>query len=256
MSMIARLILLGLCMLFAFSARAEEEYIKPNPTSLLQTLIRFDALDINDDYLLDNYAMIAECDLYKSFYGNDFKWNNEVRVALRNSIRKEKNNYPILYLAHTQLQLDRYDFNENLFRFTPETAIRSINLLLLYELQKPVCGKTAAQYIPLNYKAVLDEPVFVPGLPFEQKDAEMLLKLMKEDNNTARNIYTRFYIRIFKVKPLNVSVEGVEPRLSRRYAQAGTPGPRNIHLLAHLQTIEFFEDPAMTKLVYTYKYKP
>jgi hypothetical protein len=78
------------------AAAPVDAYPMPTWASLLQTMIRFNALDMSEDMLLDEYAIVTQCDLYQAYYKNDFKWQ-EVRTALRKSIEQHKDEFPTQY---------------------------------------------------------------------------------------------------------------------------------------------------------------
>src|ERR1700733_2933880 len=95
--MSARILLLLLCLLplpapavAVASSDASSQPADPQvhftSANLMNTLMRFGALDPRDDKILDNYALVTQCDLYQNFYNNDFKWN-KVRAAIRESIK-------------------------------------------------------------------------------------------------------------------------------------------------------------------------
>jgi len=68
------------------AARAQEEYATPTWANLVRTLVRFGALDLTDQNLLDEYALVAECDMYREYYPNDFRWD-AVRKIIRKSVQ-------------------------------------------------------------------------------------------------------------------------------------------------------------------------
>ena len=74
-NMILRLTVFIFCLFFAASAHAED-YAKITLQNFLQTLVRFNAIDVNDDVLLDDYALVTDCDLIENFYENDFRWES------------------------------------------------------------------------------------------------------------------------------------------------------------------------------------
>lgn len=51
---------------------------------MVRSLIRFNAIDITDNRLLDDYIVITEYEFYKAFHADDFKWQ-QVREAVLKS---------------------------------------------------------------------------------------------------------------------------------------------------------------------------
>lgn len=251
-AMLKRTILIAFLLCVALPAHAAD-YIKPGWPDLVRTLIRFNALNVGDDTLLDEYAMIAECDLYKGFFSDDFKWN-QVRAALRQSIRQNVATYPTSYYYETSLQLDRYDFHDKLYRFTPKSTIHNVNAFLIYGADgRMECGAGTVKNIPKIYRAVLDTPIYFEGLPLAQSDAEALLKQMEAEKNNDRVIYARFNLRIVYVSPLRRELKPGEAATNAVYTQGEKSGMDGMRLDAHLDSIEFYGDEAMTKLIYRYQ---
>jgi hypothetical protein len=243
---------LFLCLaMFALPAGAED-FIKPTLPDLVRTLVRFKAINLDDDKLLDDYAIITECKLYKAFYGDDFKWD-KVRSAIRESIQMNVSTFPTGYSYETRLQLDRYNFEDKLFRFTDKTSVKNVNAFGLYNSAESNCPDVSLKYILKTYRAVLDTPVSIAGLPLEPKDAEMLLQQMRNDKNIDRIIYARFNLRVVYIDQLRDVSQG-EISNGSAYSQSNSPDNRATRLDVSLDSAEFYEDVNMTKLVYRTKY--
>ncbi|MDE2029952.1 MAG: DUF4852 domain-containing protein [Alphaproteobacteria bacterium] len=235
------------CCLAAGSARADI-YAKPSWQNLMKTMVRFNALDLSDTKLLDQYAIITECDLYKAYYNNDFKWE-EVRHAIVNSIRKNIATYPIAYQYDTRLQLDRYDFASKLFRFTKKSTINNINSFDIYSVEGTGCGTASVTLLPRDFHAVLADPIYMQGLPLDEKDAEALLNQMTKDGNINRIIFVRFNLRIVYIDHMRkVALPGEVVH----YEQSNAPNASWIRMDARLDSIDFYEDPQMTRLIYEF----
>lgn len=234
---------------FAGTARADE-YAKPSLDNFAKTLVRFGAIDIKDDALLDEYAMVTDCGLVKYFFTDDFKWNH-VRAAIRESIRMNIGTFPTVFSYVTKLQLDRYDFQERLFRFTEKTTIHNVNSLSFEKENNSTysCGSHTVKYIPISYRAVFDVPFTIPGLPMSEDDAKALLKRLKNANNLDRIIYVRFNLRVAYIEPLHKALASEQAG----YWQSGmSGGNRVMRLDTRLDSVEFYEDENMTKMVYSY----
>ncbi|HUY68880.1 MAG TPA: DUF4852 domain-containing protein [Alphaproteobacteria bacterium] len=246
-----RLGLLLLCLLLALPARADD-YAAPTLANLAHTLVRFGAFDLTDDNLLDQYAMITDCDIYQRFYGNDFQWQR-VRKLIRQDIKLNIGSYPIDYGYDAEMQLDRYDFRQHVFHFTPKTVVGSVNAITIYQTEDaPTCGTAKIADLPHIYRAVFDVPVTLEGLPLAPADAQALLKQMDKDKNRDRIVYAQFNLRIVYIEPIHrVATGGGAPV---KYLQAGqTVDTHGIQFAARLDSVDFYEDPARTRLIYTYK---
>jgi hypothetical protein len=238
------------CIFFALPAAADD-YVKPTLDNLVRTLARFGAIDIKDDALLDEYAMITDCDLVSYFYKDDFRWN-QVRGSIRESIGMNIGAFPNGYQYNTQLQLGRYDFGQKLFRFTEKASVHNVNSFLLLNAQEWSCDGHKIKYLPTSYRAVLDVPVTVPGLPLSEKDADALFKRLGDAGNEDHVIYTRFNLSVAYIEPLHKSGSAGD---LQKYMQFGkAPNVDNaMRFDVRLDSVNFYEDEAMTKLIYSYR---
>jgi hypothetical protein len=226
-----------------------DEFIKPTFAGMLQTMLRLNALSLTDDKVVDDYAIVTECKLYKAFYSDDFKWNT-IRTAIRDSVAQNKNAFPLAYRYDAQLQLDRYDFEDKLFRFTDKTAIRNVNTLGLYRTETGVCPDVPTKHLPMIYRAVIEAPLSLAGLPLDQNAAQALLDQMKSDHNKDRIVYVRMNMYIVYIDMLRLDYKNA----NEMYMQSSSPSDTHaVRFDARLESIDFYEDEGMTKLIYTYK---
>ena len=206
-------------------------------------LVRFNAIDIDDDALLDEYAAITECDLYQKLYTDDFEWNH-ARKAIRDDIRQNGNTYPNAFYYITTLELDRYDFQKNLFTLARRNPIDHVNALTILTADDQPCGSMHVKFLPKAFRAAFLGPITIPGLPLAPAVAEGLLQRMKDNNNTRRIVFTRFHIHVTYVDPLRRSPAGV-------YTQ-NDKAPAPMQLDTKVDAVDFFEDEAMKLPIYSY----
>ncbi|MFA5040501.1 MAG: DUF4852 domain-containing protein [Bdellovibrionales bacterium] len=227
-----------------------EGYADISWLNLINTMVRFNAINMSDDVMIDEYALISECDLYKSFYANEFKWN-QVRGALRESLKMNTQTYPTKYHYDSTLELERYNFRNMNFRFSEKTPLRNINSLVIYSVEGTSCPAAEVLHMPRSFRTILTVPLTLEGLPLSEDDAEALLARMRKNNNANRVIYVRYNLRIIYVQPMKINAERKredEPL----YVQTGKVASKDVRFDTYLDSIEFFEDPQRTKLIYTY----
>jgi hypothetical protein len=227
-------------------ARAED-FIKPTRLSLLQTMFRFGALDINNDVVVDDYARIAECDLYAAFHNDDFRWQ-KIRAGLRAKIRDDVVTYPTSYYVYGTVHLDRYDFDNKLFKLSNENRISGVNSFKLGSSYDRSCDATI-KMLPHNYIAVLESQLNLPGFIMDEADANALLTRMNNVKNTDRLIMARFNLRVVFIDkaPLDFT------KMDLWYTRDGWVGKvQDILMDSRLDSVEFYEDPDMTKRIYVY----
>ena len=241
------LIILIMFSLVAGKARADE-YAKPTWADLTRTLVRFSALNLADQNILDEYSIITECDLYKAFYRDDFKWK-QVQQAVLQSARNHIAGFPTEYHYDSKFHLDRYDFKDKIFRFTQTSLIKNVNAFVIYTVEGTGCGTADVKSIPRSFRAVLADALTINGLQMPEKDGQALLKQMNEENNTDRTVYGRFYLRITYIEPLvrYASADNVQ------YHQSNKQLDGAVRLDARLDAVDFYADPEMTRLLYHYQ---
>jgi len=242
--------------LFSLTRSAHaDDYIAPTWGDLVKTLIRFNALNMTDMSLIDEYGLITECDLYKAFYRDDFKWN-QVRQALSQSIKNDVATFPTRYRYVARWQLDRYDFQTKVFKFTDRSKISNVNSFVIYQVSGTPCEVADVKLIPRVFRAVIPEPVYMDGLPIGEEDAHNLVEQMKKDGNSDRVIWLRFNMRIVYIQPLVKTSRGKQSGVAGtyddniQYQQLGGVKPDTVRLDARLESIEAYEDQDLTKLIY------
>ena len=232
---------------FASSSARAENYEHPSYEVLVKMLVRFGALDLADDDILDEYAMAEECDLFKKFYSDDFKWN-KFRGALRQSLRLNIETFPTTIYYPAVLQFDRYDFKTKTYKFMAAASPLGANSFTLHDT--PTCGMKKFALFPQFFRLLLDRSVELDGLPLSEDDGKILLRHMKDTGNTDHLVYARFNMKVVSIAPLIRKREG--RRLLFVPLTQDPPGP-SILFNATLDSIDFYEDKEATKLIYTYQ---
>jgi hypothetical protein len=233
-------------------------YLPPSWGDMLHAAVRFNALDLHDDNLIDEYAAVTDCEIYKFYFKDDFKWQ-EVRRRIRESAEMNSAHYPTHFYAQALLSLGRYDFDKKIFDFTPETAIHKVNLFDLYTYKSiTICtDKVYPKYIPREFQALSSTSFTLTGIPLTPAEAQSLLRMMNADKNTDRQIIVRFDMTVTYVARL--VKQATNPGTAEKeieYIQNGLKTPGIMRLDVRVDSIEFFEDQAMTKLIYSTKPEP
>lgn len=225
-----------------------EEFIKPTRLSLIQTMFRFGALDINNDLVVDDYARIAECDLYSAFHNDDFRWQ-KIRAGLRAKIRDEVVTYPTSYYVSGLVHLDRYDFDNKLFKLSVENRVSGVNSFLLGSSNDHPCDSTV-KMLPRTYKAVLETQLNLPGFIMDESDANALLSRMNAVGNISRQVMARFNIRVVYIEKAPVDFGKIDEWYNT-YSWVGKIS--DLLMDSRLDSVEFFEDANMTKRIYVFR---
>lgn len=237
-------------------ARAEE-YVVPSLENVFKSLVRFGAVDLSDDYILDAYAQVMICDIYNKYYKDEFKWRT-VRPIIREQVGKDLATYPTGFRYKTSLRLGRYDFEKKFYPFDEASQRQNINVFPISRDLAEICPRPISSVMPSNYKLVLDKMTNVTGLPLEPEEAKQLAERMERAGNKDRLVYARFNIRVLFIAPIdfaatkkNENGENNKPSLRAQVTQ--TKNADATVLDSRLDSVEYFEDEACTKPIYTYR---
>ena len=228
-----------------------DEYADVTWPNLARTLVRFNAINIEDPVILNEYSIITACDLYQVYYQDDFKWHKVLQAVLA-SAKMNIATYPVSYRYLIKVQLGRYDFAAKVFRFNALTKLDNANTFELYSAGNKSCGVGGVKSLPHNFRVVLASPIFLDGIPLSEKDAQTMFRRMKDDGNSDRILYSRLNLRIVYIEPLREETNGVESGVPARYVQSNSNASSDIRLDARLDSIQFYTNKEMTHLVYEY----
>lgn len=229
-------------------AAQAEAFVAPSLGNLVKTMIRFGALNIRDDNVIDDYAIANECKIYTHFEGNDFRWH-DVQTALRKSIRQDVELYPTGFYYDAVMELDHYDFSQKIFRFSGSRGRQNVNAFILSADGDKPCGEHRLTVIPDTFNFVLDRTIFFPGIPLDEDQAKELLRRMEERNNGVRVVYARFNLKVSYIAPMHKTSPD-KPDARPIYWQSNNVA--TVRIDSHLDSIAFYEDEARTKLIIQY----
>ena len=100
--------------------------------------------------------------------------------------------------------------------------------------------------LPKTYRAVVDKPFDLPGIPMSPEEGKALLQRMLDAKNADRIIYGRFNLHIMYIDKMRAAVTPGSTLTETR-----TGGNDPMRMDAHLDSIEIFEDEAHTKPLYS-----
>lgn len=230
-----------------------EAFVAPALDNIVKTLIRFGALDMRYDDVVDLYGSIVACDIYTKLHENEFKWE-EVRQVLRQDVTKNIGLFPTAYRYDAKMQFGKFDFRQNLYRFSHKTAQFAANLFRLTAHREDQCMKKEGLILPSSFRLVLETPIEMLGIPMSSENAQKLVERMDQNGNVDKIVYVRFNIQVIYVEPfLKTTVRTLEEEkdLFRKTGAFDTlSGSADIRLDGRLDSIEYYEDEARTKMFY------
>ncbi|MFA6279638.1 MAG: DUF4852 domain-containing protein [Bdellovibrionales bacterium] len=238
-----------------------QEFAKPSFDNIVKTLIRAGAVDIYQDDVIDLYARVMHCPWYVESYHDDFSWEKK-RQEMREEIRQNISTYPISYAYETAVKLGRYNFEERLYPFIGEDNKEiNVNAFSMIVQDKSFCAGPKNFWLPSIYRLLLNKPVKMAGLYLSEEDGRALLQRMDAAGNPTHVLFLRVNVRVvfvaFLARPSDFSKSRAV--LTRKNDLAGNAvvlqniKSGSVQLDSRLESIEYFEDEAHTKPIYTYR---
>lgn len=245
---------------------AAQEYVKPSFDNIVKTLIRMGAVDIHQDEIIDLYARVLYCPQYIASFKDEFVWEKK-RYAMRQEIRQDISTYPIGYAYEDVVQLDRYKFEERFYPFVRKEGKEiNVNTFSMFVTDKSFCSGDRQSWLPSVYKLVLNKPVKMKGLYLNEEDGRTLLQRMDARGNTDHILFFRANVRVVFVAPFSKPEDVLKRREEAQKQGKAFVGAavtvvqdlrgEAIRLDGLLDSIDYFEDEARTKLIYTYRPTP
>ncbi|MCL2474017.1 MAG: DUF4852 domain-containing protein [Alphaproteobacteria bacterium] len=227
------------------------EYFEISLQNVIDAMFKFNALDVEDRDIIQDYAFITECDLVRAFLPDDFKWE-QVLDAVKVHIKANRENYPSRFKYHGTIKLGRYDVRSGIFYFSEDTTIDGINSIRLVTVNNDlICEKEKLRVFPKIFRAVFPAYIHLEGLPMTDKEAKILVNRMDRVDNKKRVLFVTYNMSISYVVPF-VKETDFFGSIKPRYIQGKNNSAKDVRLNAKLDSIQFFEDPDRTRLLYTY----
>ena len=101
------------------------EYVNPTLQNLSRLYWRLGVFDLLDDFAIDNYLKINECDIFTSYYKDEFEWI-EIRDATRKSIGKQRDTYENKFKFVLPIILGNYDQDRGGFDLIRNTGFPNL----------------------------------------------------------------------------------------------------------------------------------
>lgn len=258
-----------LCAFGASSARAQSEsetrqqpedqieYTYENPTlpKLSQMYWRLNKFKMEDDWAVDNFMRINECQIYKDYYHNEFEWRDVRRVGVK-FIEDNMNEFPLRFEFIQPLSLAEYDFKRKGFSVVEEHIIDNTRIFEVSstDLYKDVCGTEAIiEGYPRVLRVELSRPLNFDFVPMEEGRAESLVlkkskafKRLDEQFQTKDRLYAfRDAIMVMKVKLF--AYKGPDIKSQHSYMIG--------NVLGVLEGIEIYSDRDQEHLLYEEEFR-
>lgn len=204
---------------------------------LASLLLRFKAVDIGRDDVIDDFARLFQCEIYEYNHQDEFLWK-KAQVALRRDIQKRFTRLPTHLEFVATRRLGKYDFKRHLFLLHHDSPINKLSSFTFaftdQEIDVPCLADAPATWFPYTYKVSLDYPLTLEGLPMNEEQAKALLNSMLQNDNQERVIHVRFRFDVVHVPTIRKQKTDVD-------------------MEAEMQQVDFFADKEMRQLIYAYQ---
>jgi hypothetical protein len=108
------------------------------------------------------------------------------------------------------------------------------------------------EILPERYQLILEQSLYIDGLPLGANEAKALLNRMEKEGNKDHILYVRFNMNVLFVAPLHRE-KGAEGKPAGPLFQDKEVGIKVVRLSARMASVDFFEDEARTKLIYSFR---
>ena len=162
--------------------------------NLSQAFVKLTGIDLEDNQMIDDFALINHCSIYQRYFNDEFAWR-QAREAFRRVIQREIETYPEnVYLLGT-VALGRYDFDRKAFMLDEESRLNNVGAFRFQD-RSFTCQGGAIKQMPLSYNIRLSNPVTLDRLEVSEEKAHQITQIMQQENNKDRKIYITFFMRI------------------------------------------------------------
>ena len=188
-----------------------ESYTEANFRDLAQTLVLMDGVSVESPKVMEEYAQMNYCGIYKEKFQDDFEWSQFRKLVLQ-QVQSKKEYYRNQYQISGVIFLGRYNFDTQDFPFVKDSALVNVGSLELHKFKRmsmetialrSLCGgTTTAKVFPDHYVFELNHPLTFDRLKLPMEEAKQLLERMERMENKDRRLYVRFRMRIISVFPI------------------------------------------------------
>lgn len=164
----------------------DEEYATGSVQNFSKLYWKLGALGIDNTRAVDNFLRINECDIYKSFYKDDFQWR-DVRKSAEKMLLREKGNFPNKFRFMIPIDLGRYDMARKGFPLVSETGFRNLRRIHMggNSPSEIICGaKGNIPFYPRNIILVLNKPLTLDFLSLDEHVAQAFIVRRKYSAST------------------------------------------------------------------------
>lgn len=203
--------------------------------TLSRSYIKLTGVDLSDDHLIDDFALINYCNIYQQYFSDEFSWR-QAREAFRRVIQRELESYPEnLYLLGS-ISIGRYDFDKKAFLLPGDSKFERTGQFRFYD-RNFSCGRAGVSQLPLYYNFVLTNPVTLDRIQIPEDKAFSITRIMDQEQNVDRKVYVSYFLRVIDFNSQRGNAVSINTRATVR---------------ATLLSMRLYLDRARKILIYEY----
>lgn len=224
---------------FSAPAQAQETigrgYSVADYRSLVQTYLGFYNGGNPTSDMIDDYAKLSYCKLYKQHFKDDFKWAS-IQEDLKESFHANHADTHYHYEVGGDIQIDRYDFERKSFPIQDEYQLRNVGKIAIYSPESyfRFCDETGfPEYLPSKFVLSTSKPLNITEVKVPEDKARQIIDHIKIREGE-RVIFIRF-----RMEFLDYKTEKLQDKTITTQFHGNITG------------IDFFLDPQMTQKIYS-----
>lgn len=167
-----------------------EEFVEGSVQNFSKLYWKLGALSVENEKAVDNFLLINECDLYKSFQFDEFLWYDLVK-ATKNMLKTQREDFPNKFKFRFTIDLGRYDTERKGFPLVNNSAIMNLRRVEIggNSLSEDICDmhNKEIEFYPRNVILVLNKPFTFELLELDEHLAQAFIVRRKYNDYQLSN---------------------------------------------------------------------
>ncbi len=242
-----------------YSGNNHADYLYELPTvkALSNLFWSLGLYKLDNEWAVDEYILINECDLYKKYNRDDFEWE-KIREATKGFIKNNLHEFPTRFNFMLPLKLKRYDEKRKIFIIADKYKIDAMRRfeLLAYDFHREPCISSvkARNSYPRILYLEFSRPFNLLGVPMSKK---MAMDYIERKNQENIELYKKMAAR---KKNIKYSVRDAYLVINVKIFAAGDIGFDRVYymptlqLMGILESYEIYGDKRRTDLLFSHSY--
>ncbi len=186
-------------------------YETPSNEALSHMFWGIGLYDVSDDWAVDEFMRLNECELYRQFFGDEFEWR-EIRSAAVDFIEQNRDQFPTRFEFILPIKLSDYNEKYGAFGIQKDYQIKSFRRFELFSSNysaEPCLKEYPAQSgYPRSIVAEFSRPFTLTRIPMTLQQANEYIK-QKNDlfNKWYPNVQTRSTKRLYELRDAFLSIK-------------------------------------------------